>query len=113
MESRPSVPRSQSRADLLSAVQRELARCLRLLTSCVSEKDLFQYLPTLKIVDGHSPLPEQPLRLETSHEITLYTHGDLNRPVEEILTILLHKAVHVANAYRWRVDCNCASFHNQ
>jgi hypothetical protein len=32
--------------------------------------------------------------------------------VEEVLTVLLHKAVHLANAFSWIKDCNWRSRHN-
>ena len=113
MELSPQAPLSEGHADLLAAAREELARCLRLLSSCLPAVDFLQHLPAIEIADTYSPLPEQALFLKRSHQITLYTHGDLNRPALEILTILLHKAIHVANAYRWRVDCNCVSYHNQ
>jgi len=99
--------------EVFRAVEQELSRCLRLLLSCLSVAEFPEHLPKLRVVDGFAPLPEQPLQIETCHEIAFYTRGDLNRTVDEILTLLLHRAIHVANAYHWRVDCNHVSYHNQ
>jgi len=90
----------------------ELARCLGVLTTLFPDAEFKQNPPDLKIQAGYPPLPEQPFCNPRSHLITLY-RTDLNRPVSDILTILLHQAVHVANAFAWRRDCNPSSYHNE
>jgi hypothetical protein len=58
---------------------------------------------------GCPPLAEH---METDADMTLYTR-DLNRSPEEILTILLHKAIHSYNAFRWQRDCTAVNYHTR
>lgn len=98
----------------LHATQRaesELARCLRVLMTLFPDAEFKQNPPDLKIQEGYPPLPEQPFYNPRGHLITLY-RTDLNRPVSDILTILLHQAVHAANAFAWQRDCNPSGYHN-
>lgn len=96
----------------IEGLKTELERCLRLLASRFPDSEFREHLPGITIKDGFAPLPEELVREEESHTIVLYSRGDLNRPVEQVLTILLHKAVHAANAFRWRRDCSSNSYHN-
>jgi len=69
-----------NRTELLAAAEEELARCLRLLVGCLSSVELFDDLPKVRVLDYYPVLPEQPFQVERSHELTLYTRGDLDRP---------------------------------
>lgn len=97
---------------MFQALEAELQRCLRLLASRVPDHEFRDHLPRIVIKDGYAPLPEESVHESESHRITLCTRGDLNRPVDQVLTILLHKAVHAANAFRWKRDCSANSCHN-
>jgi hypothetical protein len=94
----------------LGTAQAELERCLRAFVSLFPDPDFRAHPPELVLDPGCPPLPEQ--LLETT-DITLYTRRDLNRPPEEVLTILLHKAIHSFHAFRWQADCTAGSYHTQ
>jgi hypothetical protein len=100
------------RTQEMEVAQAELERCLRGLVSLFPDPDFQKHPPELVLDPGYPPLPEQPL-LETDTDITLYTRSDLTRPPEEILTILLHKAIHAFHAFRWQGDCTAGSYHTQ
>ncbi len=87
--------------DDLGAVREEMARCLRLMIHLFPDPDFVANPPEIRIDDEYSPLPESPLCATKSHQLLLYTRGDLNRPRQQILATLLHRAVHLANAFRY------------
>jgi hypothetical protein len=97
----------------LAEAETELARCLRLLTPLFGDHEFRDSPPEVRIEDGYAPLPGEPFGVLASHRVTLYARGDLNRPVEQVLTILLHKAVHVFNAFHWVGDCSRVSYHTR
>lgn len=98
--------------DATQRAESELTRCLGVLMTLFPEGEFKHNPPTVRIQEGFPPLPEQPLYNPRGHLITLYA-ADLNRPLSEILTILLHQAVHAANAFAWQRDCTPSSYHNQ
>ena len=93
-------------------LERELQRCLRLLATRFPDPEFRECLPEIVIEDSYAPLPEECVRGGKIHSIVLHTRGHLNRSVEQVLTIMLHKAVHAANAFRWKRDCTSNSYHN-
>lgn len=96
-----------------SAIRRaeaELNRCLRILLTLFPDPEFQQSSPEVSLEEC-APLPEQPFSA-AGDRVTLYTRTDLKRPVEEILTVLLHQAVHLANAFHWTRDSNRLSRHN-
>lgn len=93
----------------LRRARAELTRCLRLLVELFPDPEFSQTSPEV-CLERYAPLPEQCFS-PAGHRVTLYSR-DLCRPVEEVLTVLLHKAVHLANAFRWIKDCNWRSRHN-
>lgn len=109
------VEKSEIRSDRNNAIQRaqsELTRCLRLLVAHFPDADFVNTPPALNIIDGYPPLQERITCGNKCHQIDLYTQGHLNRPVTQVLTILLHKTIHVANAFRWKHDCSVSGYHN-
>ena len=103
-----AAPSSPQRASDVEAARAELARCLRLLVHLFPDPDFVANPPEIAVLDEYPPLPETPLCVDTSHRLLLYTHGDLNRPLEQVLTTLLHRTVHLANAFQWVQDCTPA-----
>jgi hypothetical protein len=95
----------------LRRAEAELDRCLQILMALFPDPEFKQTSPRVRL-ERYAPLPEQCFR-PAGHLVTLYTRTDLRRPVEEVLTVLLHKAVHLANAFRWTEDCNWRSRHNR
>lgn len=93
-------------------LEKELQRCLRLLATRFPDPEFRDCLPEVVIDNSYAPLPDECVREGKCHRIVLHTRGHLNRPVEQILTILLHKVVHAANAFRWQRDCTSNSYHN-
>ena len=87
--------------DATQLAESELVRCLGVLMTLFPDGEFKHNPPTVKIQEGFPPLPEQPFYNPRGHLITLYG-ADLNRPVSDILTILLHQAVHAANAFAWQ-----------
>jgi hypothetical protein len=85
----------------------ELGRCLHQLVTLFPEP--FR-VPEIVIETGYPPLPETPL--EPDWGLTLYGR-DLVGSSEEVLTILLHKAIHTYHAFLWQSDCNCWSYHTR
>lgn len=95
----------------LRRAQAELEKCLPILIDRFPDPEFKETSPKLRL-EVYAPLPEQSVR-PCGHLVTLYTTRDLCRPVEEVLAIVLHKAVHLANAFRWKEDCNWRSRHNR
>ena len=95
----------------LEAVQAKIARCLRLMIHLFPDPGFVANPPEVRVVDEYAPLPELPLCAATSHQLLLYTRGDLNRPGNQVLATLLHRAVHLANAFQWNQDCTSWSYH--
>jgi hypothetical protein len=89
----------------------QLERCLRILLRLFPDPEFQQTSPRVRL-EHYAPLPEQSFR-PTGHLVTLYTTKDLGRPVEDVLALLLHRGVHLANAFRWTEDCNGHSRHNR
>ena len=81
----------------------ELARSLRVLLMLFPDPEFKGTSPEVNI--------ERCAPIATGHRVTLY-RSDLTRSTEDVLTILLHKAVHLANAFGWNRDCNWRSRHN-
>jgi hypothetical protein len=108
-----AAPSSPQRASDVEAARAELARCLRLLVHLFPDPDFVANPPEIAVLDEYPPLPETPLCVDTSHRLLLYTHGDLNRPLEQVLTTLLHRTVHLANAFQWVQDCTPVSYHTR
>ncbi|MCP4549229.1 MAG: hypothetical protein GY835_22480, partial [bacterium] len=98
--------------DATQRAESELARCLGVLMTLFPDGEFKHNPPAVKIQEGFPPPPEQPFHNPGSHLITLY-RTDLNRPVRDLLTILLHQAVHAANGFAWQRDCNAFSYHNE
>ncbi len=101
----------ESRESATQRIESELARCLGPLIALFPDSAFRQNPPDLRIEEGYLPLPGVPVYNPQAHQITFY-RTDLNRPVSDILTILLHQAVHAANAFDWQRDCNPYSCHN-
>ncbi len=89
--------------------QAELERCLGHLLHLFPDPDFQAHPPKVVLDTGCPPLVEH---METDTDITLY-RGDLNRSPEEILTILLHKAIHSFHAFRWQRDCTVVNYHTR
>ena len=92
-----------------SMIAAELGRCLRRLVPLFPDPG-FQ-APEVVIAPGWRPLPEIPLEPPWG-VITLYS-CDLVGSGEEVLTILLHKAIHAYHAFLWQSDCSCWSYHTR
>lgn len=90
--------------------QVELERCLGRLLHLFPDPDFQAHPPMIVLDTGPVPLVEH---METDADITLHTRRDLNRSPEEILTILLHKAIHSYNAFRWQRDCTAVNYHTR
>lgn len=88
-------------------VQAELGRCLHRLVTLFPDPGF--RAPELVIDTGYPALPETPLEPDWGKMI-LYPR-DLVGSAEEILTILLHKAIHAYHAFLWEEDCTCWSYH--
>lgn len=97
----------------LEAVRVEMTRCLRLMIHLFPDPDFVANPPEVRVLDEYPPLPESPLCATKSHQLVLYTRGDLNRPCLEVLATLLHRAVHLANAFHWIQDCTSWSYHHR
>lgn len=87
----------------------ELGRCLRRLVTLFPDPSF--RAPKVVIDSGCRPLPEAPLETAWG-TITLYAR-DLEGSAEEVLTILLHKAIHAYHAFLWQTDCTCWSYHTR
>jgi hypothetical protein len=90
-------------------IQAELGRCLSRLVLLFPDPS-FQP-PEVVIDPGYRPLAETPLEPPWG-VITLYSR-DLVGSSEDVLTILLHKAIHAYHAFLWRSDCSCWSYHTR
>ena len=89
--------------------QTELERCLRRLLHLFPDPDFQAHPPSIVLDTACPPLAEH---METDADITIYTR-ELNRSPEEILTILLHRAVHAFHAFRWQRDCTIVNYHTR
>ncbi|MHC5066532.1 MAG: SymE family type I addiction module toxin [Planctomycetota bacterium] len=96
-------------ATLIERVKAELARCLPPLMSLFPDPEFQATSPKLEI-QKYAPLPQQGYR-RVGHRIMI-AHGDLEASAEGLLTVLLHKLVHLANAFAWSYDCTYISRHN-
>ena len=91
-------------------VQAELGRCLDRLVTLFPAGGF--RAPEIVIDTGYPPLPETPLEPDWGR-MTLYARRDLIGSPEDILTILLHKAIHTYHAFLWQRDCTHWSYHTR
>lgn len=92
-----------------SSLLEELRRALRWLVTLFADPEFRAHPPEIVLDPGY-PMPEAPLEREAC--IPLYRHDLLGSPIE-ILTLLLHKAIHAFHAFRWQQDCTCWSYHTE
>jgi hypothetical protein len=108
----PTPPRERKKPIDFTAIRNaevELSRCARLLLPLFPDSEFKSTSPEVELQD-HAPLPEEPTSVG-GHRI-LIAQRELNRSVEDLLTVVLHKLVHLANAFAWARDCNRVSRHN-
>lgn len=70
------------------------------------ESDFVESLPDMVIVDDYAPLPEVPLLANKSHQIVLYTGGDLNRP--PVLVLTTFRPTSSLMRIRYFARCGCS-----
>ena len=87
----------------------ELKRCMHRLVSLFPDPDFRANPPEIVLEPGH-PVPEAPVEKDAC--IAIYRR-DLSGSPEEVLTVLLHKMIHVFHAFCWRQDCTCWSYHTR
>ena len=90
-----------------SSLLEELRRCLRWLVTLFPDPEFRAHPPEIVLDPGYPVSP-----MERDACIPLYRR-DLGGSPTEILTILLHKAIHAFHAFRWQPDCTCWSYHTE
>ncbi len=88
-------------------MQAEINRCLRQLIPLFCTSGI--WAPEVVLSTDYPPIEP----IDSGSRIILYTCSDLAHPPEEVLTILLHKAIHAFHAFRWEQDCCTGSYHTR
>lgn len=103
----------KSSPEFLTEARRELERCMRALLPRFPEATLPAFPPEIRVEPGSGRFKRRSLESLKRHELVFYAEEHLGGSAEEILTVLLHKMVHAANAVRRVRDASHQGYHNQ